>query len=129
MSQWQAKNYSAVVKATRNGVLKTAKDMKCKECGARARHRHHDDYSKPLEVVYFCAKCHRKRHRELGWGLPTGGRKKHYNFSKIPVGAYGIIRDRSIEEVSGMVHHFKNATSTDFKCFVWNKDIVIFRKK
>lgn len=37
----------------------------CEECGATGKlHRHHDDYSKPLEVVILCPACHRRRHAQ-----------------------------------------------------------------
>lgn len=34
----------------------------CKQ--EQAVHRHHPDYSKPLEVVLVCIKCHNKLHNE-----------------------------------------------------------------
>ena len=33
-------------------------------CGKKA-HAHHEDYSKPLEVLWLCAVHHKKRHAEL----------------------------------------------------------------
>lgn len=36
----------------------------CQSCGAEATvHGHHEDYTKPLEVVWLCSECHGKRHR------------------------------------------------------------------
>lgn len=54
------------------GVLRTAvhegrivKPDQCSECGWVGRvHGHHEDYSKPLEVVWLCAICHGLRHRK-----------------------------------------------------------------
>lgn len=37
----------------------------CERCGAPKTHAHHEDYSKPLEVVWLCPKHHRARHAEL----------------------------------------------------------------
>lgn len=34
-------------------------------CGDPKSHAHHEDYSKPLDVVFLCASCHMKRHYEL----------------------------------------------------------------
>jgi len=35
----------------------------CTEMGMR----HHDDYTKPLDIKWLCDKHHGKRHAELGW--------------------------------------------------------------
>jgi len=68
------RRYSLMARATRRGILPRASEMPCEKCGLQAEHRHHDDYSKPLTVRFLCAKCHRQRHIELGWGI--AGRKK-----------------------------------------------------
>lgn len=36
----------------------------CEVCGEKAQ-KHHDDYSKPLEVRWFCARHHQRHHREM----------------------------------------------------------------
>lgn len=35
---------------------------KCKVCGSDNAHAHHEDYSKPLDVEWFCRKHHRELH-------------------------------------------------------------------
>lgn len=58
---------SAVSNALRGGRL--TKPDYCSSCGAKAvLHGHHDDYSRPLDVVWLCTLCHKARHKELGWG-------------------------------------------------------------
>lgn len=38
----------------------------CKFCGATENlHRHHPDYSKPLNVITLCPSCHGKEHRKI----------------------------------------------------------------
>ena len=31
-------------------------------CGAKGTQAHHEDYSKPLEVIWLCSTCHGQRH-------------------------------------------------------------------
>ncbi len=33
-------------------------------CGEKEVEAHHEDYSKPLEVIWKCSKCHRRHHAE-----------------------------------------------------------------
>lgn len=58
--------YRIVRKAIRNGDL--VRPYECSKCGASPKHSsdgrsliqaHHEDYSKPLDVEWLCAKCHR----------------------------------------------------------------------
>lgn len=38
----------------------------CEVCGKPEAHGHHDDYSKPLEVRWFCNDCHATEHVRRG---------------------------------------------------------------
>lgn len=40
-------------------------------CGQTPTHAHHEDYSKPLDVVWLCVACHGRRHRELKCNPPV----------------------------------------------------------
>ena len=57
------KAHNDVYRALKKGVLvKTP----CQYCGREDHvHGHHDDYDKPLSVMWLCPVCHRKRHDEL----------------------------------------------------------------
>ena len=47
--------------ALRSGKLK--RETKCEMCGKKGLlHKHHNDYHKPLEVVWLCPKCHKRTH-------------------------------------------------------------------
>lgn len=49
--------------AIRNGSLAR---QPCERCGATEKiDAHHEDYSKPLDVVWLCKPCHGLRHREI----------------------------------------------------------------
>jgi hypothetical protein len=49
--------------AIRTGVLVRGL---CVDCGSSSNiHAHHEDYSKPLEVIWLCRTCHNKRHGKL----------------------------------------------------------------
>jgi hypothetical protein len=38
----------------------------CSKCGSPEKlEAHHEDYSKPLEIVWLCEVCHKRRHREI----------------------------------------------------------------
>lgn len=59
------KAHSAVNSALRSGTL--VKPEKCEDCGETKKlHGHHDDYSKPLEVRWLCARCHSIFHAKYG---------------------------------------------------------------
>lgn len=45
--------------AIRRGRIKR---QPCRDCGSRKVHAHHQDYSKPLEVVFLCELCHKAEH-------------------------------------------------------------------
>ena len=49
------------------------KRQPCSKCGVAKADAHHEDYSKPMEIVWLCRKCHKARHAEInksGVGLP-----------------------------------------------------------
>jgi hypothetical protein len=49
-------------------AIKTGKLFRqpCERCGEAERvQAHHDDYSKPFEIMWLCQRHHRERHREL----------------------------------------------------------------
>lgn len=58
--------------AIRDGYLQ--KPQSCARCllSDRAVHAHHENYYKPLEVVWLCVECHGARHREINAELRAG---------------------------------------------------------
>ena len=65
---WRAKHperrraHKLVEKAIRLGEIIR---QPCRVCSNPKTHAHHDDYSKPLDVVWLCSKHHIARHKEL----------------------------------------------------------------
>lgn len=66
--QWRRDNpekyraHSLLSKAVRAG--KIIKPLICEACpSGRFLEAHHGDYSKPLDVEWLCARCHRRLHR------------------------------------------------------------------
>ena len=54
------KAHNAVSNAIRDGKL--FKEP-CLFCGGTKVHAHHKDYSKPLDVVWLCPRCHHRLHK------------------------------------------------------------------
>ena len=53
--------HNAAARAVKAGKLN--KPSNCEVCGDDGRiEAHHNDYSKPLEVVWLCVRCHRRIH-------------------------------------------------------------------
>ena len=55
---------SLLAHAVRDG--KIDRHNYCERCAiACVPHGHHEDYSKPLDVMWLCSECHGARHREI----------------------------------------------------------------
>lgn len=52
----------AVHWAVKSGRLKK---QSCEKCYCLVAQAHHEDYTKPLEVVWLCKRCHEDRHIEI----------------------------------------------------------------
>jgi hypothetical protein len=53
--------YMAVAKALRDGTIE--RPGRCSRCNKRCSpDGHHEDYSKPLDLVWLCKPCHRRHH-------------------------------------------------------------------
>jgi hypothetical protein len=54
--------HNAVARAIKKGDLVRSP---CIRCGEEKSVAHHEDYDKPLEVMWLCQPCHKQRHKEL----------------------------------------------------------------
>ncbi len=54
--------HSAVARAIRSGALVR---QPCSRCNDPKSVAHHEDYDKPLEIMWLCQPCHKQRHKEL----------------------------------------------------------------
>ena len=54
--------HNAVARAIRNGSLFR---LPCVRCAEKKSLAHHEDYDKPLEIIWLCQPCHKQRHKEL----------------------------------------------------------------
>jgi len=48
----------------------TLEQRPCEHCGDTKSLAHHEDYSKPLVVMWLCQPCHSLRHKLLAAGIP-----------------------------------------------------------
>lgn len=62
-SSARVKANQMVTAAIKRGDIKK---QPCERCGKEKAIAHHDDYSKPLDVMWLCTKHHGERHREIG---------------------------------------------------------------
>lgn len=56
------KCHNAVTRAIKSGKLTREP---CIRCGSIKSLAHHEDYDKPLDVMWLCQPCHKQRHKEL----------------------------------------------------------------
>lgn len=56
------KCHNAVSRAIKSGKLIR---QPCVKCGSIKSLAHHEDYDKPLDVVWLCQPCHKIRHKEI----------------------------------------------------------------
>jgi ribosomal protein S27AE len=56
------KAHNKVQTAIKNGNLKR---LPCCRCGDEKSLAHHEDYDKPLDVMWLCQPCHKQRHKEM----------------------------------------------------------------
>ena len=54
--------HNAVARAIKVGSLIP---QPCTRCNSEVTVAHHEDYDKPLDVVWLCQSCHKKRHIEI----------------------------------------------------------------
>ena len=61
--------HQLVLFAIKLGFLK--RPNKCERCAKECKpHGHHTDYSKPLDVIWFCHSCHKMEHLIDGESIP-----------------------------------------------------------
>jgi len=54
--------HNAVARALKKGLIVP---QPCSRCNSEVTVAHHEDYDKPLDVVWLCQACHKQRHIEL----------------------------------------------------------------
>jgi hypothetical protein len=54
--------HNAVARAIKKGHLTR---LDCEKCGNNKSVGHHEDYDKPLDIIWLCDICHKQRHKEI----------------------------------------------------------------
>lgn len=54
--------HNAVSRAIKSGKLIR---QSCIRCNSEKSYAHHEDYDKPLDVMWLCQPCHKQRHKEI----------------------------------------------------------------
>ena len=70
------KAHNAVHWAIKTGKLER---QPCIRCESEKSLAHHENYDKPLDVVWLCQPCHKKRHKEINLEKPNN-EKIFHNF-------------------------------------------------
>ncbi len=65
--KWRTENPKKIKAHTlTTKYIKIPANKLCEVCKInKAIHKHHEDYNKPLKVMFLCPKCHKKQHRVL----------------------------------------------------------------
>ncbi len=63
------KAHNALSNAVRDGRIMR---QPCEVCGRKDAHGHHEDYSKPLDVIWLCPVCHSALHHQKLCLQPEG---------------------------------------------------------
>jgi hypothetical protein len=65
---WESKNREKALahrKVETHVKLGNIQKMPCERCGSLNVHAHHENYSRPLEIMWLCPIHHKQRHKEL----------------------------------------------------------------
>lgn len=80
----------------------------CCVCSDTPSLAHHENYKKPMKVVFLCRKHHAMRHVELGWGMP------HHAHSDSPDSGMQIrIRPDQEEPLRVRAFHKRHSITTE----------------
>ena len=64
--KWNKENPEKIKAQRLAQKIKIPKNQLCEICGSKENlDKHHEDYSKPLEVMFLCRKCHKRLHRKI----------------------------------------------------------------
>lgn len=75
----------------------------CERCGNEDVQAHHEDYTKPLEIVWLCKLCHGQRHREINEERRKGKKMQHDFILLDRSGSMGTLWPEAISSVNTYV--------------------------